>query len=697
MLLKFTHMERVWMVLLVSVMACSNGGPSPLDEAIDETGVEGPFDPSPPGGKFDLDGEGGPRVRDGSATEVWPALNAWLDTDTAAANEAGIAWDANSGLTWEEKYDAWVSTFEPTERSSGYGQTFRIATPWGDRELDSPTLECAEVAVFLRVAFASWYNLPFYLQGWDAHTSQWMYAGHFGFVNSNGDNIGRFPNFRTRYTDHTGDWSPGDTWPTDSRLRTYRLGDDDGVAFLENGAGAGAYFDEFFLNKRVGYFMRLILLYYGSANLADEANMFHIEATATSAGDVLLERWQRRGIGHTIPVIRVEEPVPGRLQAWVASGSMPRRQPVWEEPARARHSFTLDYTGGEGEASDGTPLAELGGGIRRWRTATRSGDRWRNLVNENDTDVYIDPGDTEAIAARPAQFEEILADVGPEEQIEVALAQIQSAREHLRMYPASCAARTRREDAFARLYPLTADVHGWDRVRTDAEHRTLEDYVFGELEYESARTCCWNRSNAAMYEIIMDYARDEQAEAEAAMMCQPPTVFRAELSTGYGRWSDFADAEGRGADWVAWSADETCPWQDVEEDAFGRLANTYCEGTISDPMDPVDPPPPVDPPDACDGFGQDDTRETALPLTETMHAEVCEGDDDWYFVDAGTTVITFTHADGDLDLEAVDVEGRRVDSSTSITDEERVTHTGPYYVRVYGYSGATNAYTITLE
>ncbi len=696
MLQNSVAMERVLAVgLVLGVAACSNAGPSPLDEAIDETGVEGPFDVSPPGGKFDLDGDGGPRVRDGSATEVWAATRDWLDTDSAA----GVAWEADSGLNWEEKFDAWVASFEPTERASGYGQTFRIATPFGDRVFDAPTLECAEVATFLRVAFASWYNLPFYLQGWDAHTRQWMYAGHFGFVNSSGDNIGRFPNFRTRYADHTGEWSPGDEWPTDSRLRTYRLGDDDGIAFLEDGAGAGAYFDEFFLNKRAGYFMRLVLLYFGSANLADEANMFHIDATATFAGDVLLERWQRRGIGHTIPVIRVDEPVPGRLQAWVASGSMPRRQPVWEDPASARHSFTLSNTGGEGTAGDGTPYAELGGGIRRWRTAMRVGDRWRNMVNDNDTDVYIDPGDTDAIAERPGQFEEILAEVGPEEQIEVALAQIESAREHLRNYPASCAARTRREDAFARLYPLTADVHGWDRVETDAGYRTLEDYVFGELEYESARTCCWNRSNSAMHEIIMDYARAEQADAEMAMMCAVPTVFRAELTTGYDRWAQFAQSEGRGGDWVAWSADETCPWQDVEEDQFARLANTYCEGDIADPdpVDPVDPMDPVDPPDACDSFGQDDTRETALPLTGTMHAEICDDDDDWYFVESGTAVITFTHANGDLDLEAVDVEGRRVDSSTSISDEERVTHTGPFYVRVYGYSGAVNAYSISLE
>ncbi len=688
-----------WMTLTLLVALGCGGTPSPLDEAVGETGIEGPFDPLPPDNKFDLDGDRGPRVVDGAPTEVWAARRDWDDTDPAP----GVAWEADSGLTWEEKYDRWIASFQPIPRASGYGQTISVPTPFGDRVLDAPTLECAEVALLFRATFASWYELPFFVQGWDANARQTMYAGHFGFINADGERAGRFPNFRTAYRDYTGEWSPGDPWPRDERLRRYRLSDDDEVRSLTEAdgveRGAGAYFDELFLNKRAGYFARLLLLYFGSANLADEANMFHIEPPTTSPGDVLLERWQRRGIGHTIPVVRVEEPVPGRLQVTVVSGSIPRRQPVWEEPRSARSSFTLAATGGMGTASDGTPYAELGGGIRRWRTAVRQGTRWRNLVRPADVDAYIDPGDTTTIAARPDQFEEILADVSPEEQVEVALQQIESAREHLRNYPASCAARTRREEAFERLYELTRDLYGWDRQRTDSEHRTLEDYVFAELEYEASRTCCWNRSTSAMHDIIMDYARTEQAEADAMSMCAAPTIFRSERGTGYGRWADHAASLGRTSEWVAWSADETCPWQDVAEDTpASRAVTDFCAAAPADP-DPIDPgPEPVDPPDACDTFGQDDTRETALPLTTTMHAEVCEGDEDWYFVAAGgTVVLTFTHADGDLDLEAIDVEGRRLGSSTSVTDEERFSSDAPYYVRVYGYAGAANAYTISLE
>lgn len=59
--------------------------------------------------------------------------------------------------------------------------------------------------------------------------------------------------------------------------------------------------------------------------------------------------------------------------------------------------------------------------------------------------------------------------------------------------------------------------------------------------------------------------------------------------------------------------------------------------------------------------------------------------------------ITFDHAAGDLDLEAVSADGTQLASSASVQDEESVTATGPFYVRVYGYRGAANAYTIRVE
>ena len=38
-----------------------------------------------------------------------------------------------------------------------------------------------------------------------------------------------------------------------------------------------------------------------------------------------------------------------------------------------------------------------------------------------------------------------------------------------------------------------------------------------------------------------------------------------------------------------------------------------------------------------------------------------------------------------------------LDSSTSTGDEESVTAEGPFWVRVYGWNGATNAYSIIVQ
>ena len=140
----------------------------------------------------------GPVARSGAPWEVWSVTNAWSDKDTPAAKKAGIAWAENSGLTWEEKFDAWVGGMETMPAASGWGTTISIKTPFGDKKLPAPTLECAEVAIFLRVTFASWYHLPFYLRGWDAETKQSVFAGHFGFVDAAGNGLPKFQRFKEK-------------------------------------------------------------------------------------------------------------------------------------------------------------------------------------------------------------------------------------------------------------------------------------------------------------------------------------------------------------------------------------------------------------------------------------------------------------------------------------------------------------------
>lgn len=556
-------------LLPIAAMGCSaaTDEEAPLDEPLD----------SVPDAL--VDGMRGPVVVSGASTEVWSVTNAWGDTSTTAAKLPGVAWGASSGLTWEQKYAAWVNAMKRIP-GVGYGDTIEIPTPYGSRVLPGPVLECAEVAMLLRITFSSWYHLPFFLTGWNAKAKAPLFAGHFGFVDSDGRTIAGFPSFRISYKDYEKSWKDGAAWPTDAKLRKLHLGSDDGASFLaEDGAGAGAYFDELFLNKRVGYFARLMMLYFGSVNLADPSNMIHIVPEATSAGDVLLERWQKKGIGHTIPVIHVEPTAGEHLAIDVASGSMPRRQPRWDGPEQSKWSFTNPYTGGEGQDSDGNPYAKLGGGIRRFRTPVQSGGRWVNDVSAADAKVRIAATDVARIVVRPARFAQLLAEGTPEEQRDAAVARIETARQHLREHPASCSARTNREDAFDKLYALGADRLSMDRAAVDAKWRTLEDYTYAELDYAKSKTCCWNTTTKAMSDLILAFAKEEQAKAAADKKCVQPTVFAAKPGgDGYEAFRAYAKAQGREAEWRAWSEDEPCAQRAVTEDALGPRGNqAFCK------------------------------------------------------------------------------------------------------------------------
>ena len=91
---------------------------------------------------------------------------------------------------------------------------------------------------------------------------------------------------------------------------------------------------------------------------------------------------------------------------------------------------------------------------------------------------------------------------------------------------------------------------------------------------------------------------------------------------------------------------------------------------------------------------------TRLGLASPRTAELCSGDEDWFLIDATgelTVRIDFDHASGDLDIEAVGYDGAVLDRSTSVQNEETVSATGPFFVRVYGYRGAASPYTINAR
>ncbi len=487
----------------IGTIGCATDSQSALD---DEWGMDGPLGPTPPPGKEDSELRRGLLVNtDTTRTQVWTARNKWEDTDTPAARKAGMAWPADSGLNWDQKFSKWIESFNWIPALDGYSTTFELSTPWG-KTLPSPRLECAEMAMFLRIAFASWYELPLFWETQDEHGNR-VYFSHNG-VRTQSGRYANSPEFGVRYRDESNsDWQT--SWPHDAKLRAKHLaGGEDNQDMIAPGAQFGAYVDEIFLNKRVGYFALMTLAYLGSMNVADTANTYNIVPDAVRPGDTLLERWQKNGIGHTIVVKEVRELDGGSKDVTTISGSMPRRQGKQQSGQSSKSYFTSAYTGGEGEASDGTPYAKLGGGIKRWRVTKNVGGYWTNTWMASDEASWINSTDYARIAARPARFEQLLGQVPPEQKRDELLVQIDDARHHLAQYPASCAARERREQAFHQLYDVGREL-GMSKGDVDAQYRNLEDYVFAELDYTKSKTCCWNSSTSAMYAIIMDKAQKD--------------------------------------------------------------------------------------------------------------------------------------------------------------------------------------------
>src|SRR5262249_39734157 len=137
---------------------------------------------------------------DTSRTQVWTARNKWEDTSTPAALKAGLAWPANSGLTWDQKYEAWLRSLPYTTSADGQYETVILTTPWG-KQLPSPALECAETSIFLRITFAAWYELPFFMESMDSGGKR-VFFGHNG-VRTSAGRYANAPEFAIKYKDYT--------------------------------------------------------------------------------------------------------------------------------------------------------------------------------------------------------------------------------------------------------------------------------------------------------------------------------------------------------------------------------------------------------------------------------------------------------------------------------------------------------------
>ncbi len=653
-------------------------------------------------------GPSGPSVADYSQTRVWDVKNAWSDTDTSAAKVAGLAWREDSGLNWDQKYSLWVDVLAATQTYSGSSTTFEIETPTG-KVIQAPYLECAETAYFLRALFASWYQLPFYVEAVDGNGDR-IFLGHFGFIHTDGSRYGSTPNF-ANYADYshmTAEDIASQGWPSDSTLRARQLwGSDNAQPFLGSDAHFGAYFDELLLNKRVGYFMMLLMPYWGSIHFADDGISWHVKADKLVPGDVLIKRWQATGTGHVMVVKEVQWLGSDSAAAEIVSGSMPRRQPKWESPTAAKMYFTSEYTGGEGSNYDGDAYVDLGGGLKSFLSSVEVSGKWHNAVPESRIDHWIPSSDKDARKARPDIFEDLLAEADADELLDEMLSLVEEKREHLRNYPASCSAREAREMYFEQVYDLTQREWGWDRQRTDEEYRTLEDYVFAELVYNESKTCCWNSTTPEMFAIVMEYNTD-LVEADPDT-CVDPVVFKAE-DGGYSLFQDYAVSTGRGDQWVEWSADESCPqagvsddtevehtWADYCDIEDAILGNEGGDGGSGDDDD--------DDTTTTDGdvYEPNDTSSEAAALGEGGFSglNIGSADEDWFVVEAnGATVtarIDFSHSTGDLDMQLLDENGSQIDSSAGTSDSEEVDGADDkVYVRVYGYNSATGDYDLTI-
>jgi hypothetical protein len=553
--------------IALALAACTASDPADdLDGATE-------LDPGGPVGKEDSAGVPGlPVTGDYAATAGWTVTNQWEDTTTAAARQPGMAWGADSGLTWDQKFSAWVGSFEQIP-SMDWFLTIKVSTPFG-KAVPGPKIDCADFAIMLRMSFAAWYHLPIQLVGYDGNTR--VYFGHFGVRTATGkwsqaSSFGAYADYSsTKPADYA------KAWPSDKVLRTRGIAAGDEIPFLGAGARLGAFLDEIHLNKRAARLIMFTQAYLGSHNMVDSQNTYNLVPASVRTGDVLMFARSPRVDGHTTLVSRVTPTAPGRLQLESVYGNDPPAQPAWQSPASTRSLFTDDEGGGPtlNTPYGGTILySHLNGGLKRFRVAKAKNGRWVNTWMNADEASWINDTNYDAIGARPAQFAELLGDPDPNVQRDQLLSVIEQKRTYLENHPSSCAARADRETAFTQLYGVMSDNFGQDRATVDNQYRVVDDYVFAPLDYSKSPTCCWNHSTQAMYQQAIAYVASFAASAGA---CVEPPVFKM-TAKDYDPFKTYALAHG--ALWGAWSADEDCAQAAATDDVVMPVAGLlpYCQ------------------------------------------------------------------------------------------------------------------------
>ncbi|MEP6859783.1 MAG: hypothetical protein ABJE66_04130 [Deltaproteobacteria bacterium] len=571
-------MRRALCLCLVAASALSACTDTPSDDTDNVTEL----DPGPPLGKEDSAGIAAlSATADYSDSAAWVVKNQWEDTNTADAKLAGMAWPANSGLDWDQKFSAWVGSFQQIPSIDTWFKTVTISTPFG-KSVPGPKIDCADLAILLRVSFAAWYHLPIYLVGYDGNTR--VYFGHFGVRTAAGPwkDAPLFAQYKDYSTETPAQY--GASWPKDTVLRGRGISAGDELPFLGAGAREGAFLDEIHLNKRAARLVLFTQAYLGSHNMVDSQNTYNLVPESVRTGDVLMFARSTKVDGHTTIVTRADHIDAGRMQIESIYGNDPPAQPAWQDPGSSRSLFTDNEGGGPvlNTPYGGTTLySHLNGGLKRFRVAKIKNGKWFNTWMNADEASWINDTDYAKIGARIATFTALLADGDPAVQRDQLLSVIAEKRAYLQDHPSSCAARTGREDAFTSLYGLMEDKFGMDHTAVDNLYRTsIEDYIFQPLDYSKSRTCCWNHTTNKMYAVIAAYVGSLQMGN-----CATPPVFMLK-SNSYDPFASYATTTGHGTDWVPWTQDEDCAAAGATDDVVIPVPNLtpWCSLTANAPQ-----------------------------------------------------------------------------------------------------------------
>lgn len=102
----------------------------------------------------------------------------------------------------------------------------------------------------------------------------------------------------------------------------------------------------------------------------------------------------------------------------------------------------------------------------------------------------------------------------------------------------------------------------------------------------------------------------------------------------------------------------------------------------------------------------DDASQATQMVPGVLSAQICPGDEDWFAINVNanqeiTALLSFSHAEGDLDMGLYDSQGNELDSSASSSDDEEVTaiaaSADTYYIVVIGYDGAMAGYDLDVS